>query len=286
MDDIETLARERFGAPNQRMSTRRELRFGRRGSVAVDLEHGLWFDHEAGAGGRLSDEAERSFTKRSSDPIRPRTERRPRFRYVWDKAQVVDMLMSRRRAIGGTPAEVYLRSRAIFEWPHSLMFCPNPLSLLAYAQNSNGDTLALQVTYLDEHGRKTEVHGAKRRTFKAGENWAHFSAVRFPGRGELILCEGVENAASAWLATGRPVWACLGISNMGKAPIGKRRSLTIARDGDAPDSPAITQLRNTVRDLRERTAVRITVTPQGEDLNSIHQRDGLDAVRALIGGAR
>src|SRR5262249_24395710 len=42
-----------LGEPNRAMSTRRELRFGRHGSLAVTiagLKVGLWFDHEAGAG--------------------------------------------------------------------------------------------------------------------------------------------------------------------------------------------------------------------------------------------
>ena len=38
-----------LGEPSSR--TGRELRYGRRGSLSVDLAGGHWFDHEAGEGG-------------------------------------------------------------------------------------------------------------------------------------------------------------------------------------------------------------------------------------------
>ncbi|WP_319796612.1 toprim domain-containing protein [Nitrobacter sp.] len=48
------LARHLYGEPNRRMSSRRELRFGRKGSLAVVIDGpkaGSWCDHEAGGGG-------------------------------------------------------------------------------------------------------------------------------------------------------------------------------------------------------------------------------------------
>ena len=44
-----------LGDPNSRMSTAAELRYGRKGSLAVRLESGQWFDHESGAGGGVLD---------------------------------------------------------------------------------------------------------------------------------------------------------------------------------------------------------------------------------------
>ena len=40
-----------LGDPNPIMSTAAEWRYGRKGSLAVRLDSGQWFDHEAGAGG-------------------------------------------------------------------------------------------------------------------------------------------------------------------------------------------------------------------------------------------
>jgi hypothetical protein len=51
---IETIAREILGEPNERLSTRTQLRFGTNGSVAVEIageNRGEWYDHEEESGG-------------------------------------------------------------------------------------------------------------------------------------------------------------------------------------------------------------------------------------------
>lgn len=40
-----------LGKPNPRLSTRREWRYGRHGSLSIRLDAGTWYDHEAGTGG-------------------------------------------------------------------------------------------------------------------------------------------------------------------------------------------------------------------------------------------
>jgi hypothetical protein len=50
----EELARALLGEPNRALSTRAQLRYGRKGSVAVELDgakRGQWYDHEADLGG-------------------------------------------------------------------------------------------------------------------------------------------------------------------------------------------------------------------------------------------
>src|SRR4051812_25154376 len=49
------VAREILGQPNEALSSDRELRFGSRGSLSVDLRKGTWFDHQAGQGGGVLD---------------------------------------------------------------------------------------------------------------------------------------------------------------------------------------------------------------------------------------
>src|SRR5438552_2560446 len=49
-DLIEPVARALLGEPNPE-STRKELRYGSRGSLSIDLEKGTWFDFETGKGG-------------------------------------------------------------------------------------------------------------------------------------------------------------------------------------------------------------------------------------------
>jgi putative DNA primase/helicase len=45
------VAQRLWGEPNPRLSNRKELRFGTRGSRCVDLAKGTWFDHETNEGG-------------------------------------------------------------------------------------------------------------------------------------------------------------------------------------------------------------------------------------------
>jgi RecA-family ATPase len=52
---IEPVARELLGEPNKQLSSKKELRFGARGSLSVDLGKGTWYDHEANEGGGTLD---------------------------------------------------------------------------------------------------------------------------------------------------------------------------------------------------------------------------------------
>lgn len=49
------VARELLGEPSEDNKTKRELRFGTRGSLSVSLEKGTWHDHEQGKGGGVLD---------------------------------------------------------------------------------------------------------------------------------------------------------------------------------------------------------------------------------------
>jgi hypothetical protein len=48
---LKAVASHFFGEPNQRLSKKGELRFGTHGSLSVDLEKGVWYDHESNIGG-------------------------------------------------------------------------------------------------------------------------------------------------------------------------------------------------------------------------------------------
>src|ERR1700752_4938011 len=52
------IVRSFLGEPNRRLSTRRQLRWGRRGAFALKVQGekaGLWFDHENCVGGDIID---------------------------------------------------------------------------------------------------------------------------------------------------------------------------------------------------------------------------------------
>ena len=50
-DHIEAAARCYWGVPNAKLSNGTELRFGTHGSKSVDLQKGVWYDHENDVGG-------------------------------------------------------------------------------------------------------------------------------------------------------------------------------------------------------------------------------------------
>ena len=52
---IRPVALALLGEPNKALSSATELRFGSRGSMSVDLQRGVWHDHEAGTGGGVLD---------------------------------------------------------------------------------------------------------------------------------------------------------------------------------------------------------------------------------------
>lgn len=51
---MEAVARLLLGEPNTRLSSKSELRFGKHGSLSVDLESGTYYDHEAKVGGGVT----------------------------------------------------------------------------------------------------------------------------------------------------------------------------------------------------------------------------------------
>jgi hypothetical protein len=52
---MDGIARILLGEPNPKLSSDHELRFGKRGSMSVNLARGTWFDHERGVGGGVLD---------------------------------------------------------------------------------------------------------------------------------------------------------------------------------------------------------------------------------------
>lgn len=275
--EIEARARDKFGEPNRRLSSRHDLRFGRKGSVSVRLtgeRAGAWFDHEARQGGTLLTSADTGYE-------RPLSRERPRHHS--------ESLPQLKRALrnlcpaSGSPAALYLRRRGITDWPpHCIRHCRAPFGMAALAQDGAGNVRALQIVYLTDDGQKRRDLGVVKRTYTAMERWHEIAAVRMPGRGVPILCEGPETGLSIWIATRRPVHVCLGAGGLRELRLRSRR-IVVARDGDAPDSPADRFLRNSIDRRRELGQdVKVATPPPGEDFNDVLLRAGPDEVARLI----
>jgi P4 family phage/plasmid primase-like protien len=323
MDD---LARHLLGTPNKKLSTSNELRFGNKGSMSVNIggaEPGVWFDHEAGKGGgalELIQHIQRcdlkaacawaddwlglspqpaTFVQLNEQKAVPALAVEPNSSSVPSveppsaptefAAKVANILVQSGPATG-TPAEAYLRSRGIaLDLPNSIGYRSDAVrqygALVGLATDEAGEVLAVQQIYITAEGQKAPVHPAKR-TNKAMEGWAERSAVRVPGRAPIILCEGIVTALSLAQATGQEAWACLGISNMAKAPLPKGVEVIVARDGDIPGSPADGQMQRTLATLKERGFIALLASPpEGQDFNDVLLNHGEDAVRRAISEA-
>ncbi|MGE0190132.1 MAG: phage/plasmid primase, P4 family [Steroidobacteraceae bacterium] len=302
------LALHLLGEPNRALSTREQLRYGSKGSVAVDVagdKAGKWYDHESGVGGdglelvchvmNLRNGAACNWAKNwlgienkpglniGISTYRAAPSEQPKN----DKAERVADILKGCGPIEGTPAECYLKRRGIKALPLAcVQFRPHAYAgygaLVAQATDENGYVLAIQQIYLTDAGEKAPLPVVKR-TNKAVEKWAEKSAVRFPGKQPLILAEGVETALSLWQATGQETWACLGISNIGSAPVTEGTIVTVARDGDLPGSKADGQIKRAIAKLQKRgLTVKVATPPEGKDFNDVLRDEGEEAVRALI----
>lgn len=323
---MEDLALYLLGAPNKKLSTRDELRFGNKGSTSVNIggaEPGVWYDHEAATGGgalELIQHVHRCDLKEACAwaddwlglmplpaPTAAKTRKakaepaleeaelpapppaEPPSEPTQFAAKVANIIVQSGPA-QGTPAEVYLRSRGItLPLPQSIRYREGAMrqygALVGLATDDAGEVLAVQQVSLTADGEKAPVTPAKR-TNKAVEGWAERSAVRVPGRAPIILCEGIETALSIAQATGQETWACLGISNMAKAPLPDGAEVIVARDGDIPGSPADGQVERALATLKDRGFIALLASPpQDQDFNDVLQGEGEEAVRMAIAEA-
>jgi phage/plasmid primase-like uncharacterized protein len=202
-----------------------------------------------------------------------------------ERARKVDALIADAIDPAGTPADLYLRGRAITARP--LPACVRYLpatsvfygAMLVTATDERGGVHAVQRIYLTEAGLKAPIK-VQKRTNKAHDGWSAVSAVRMPGTEPLVLCEGVETALSIWQSTGMETWACLGVSNVGRAPIPPGARVIIARDGDTPGNKADHQIRKAVAALEARGHRVVVVEPPiGSDFNDLLQQHGEQEIR-------
>ncbi len=299
-DRLGDLAMELCGPQNEAMSSKDQWRFGNKGSLAVEIggeKVGTFFDHEANYGGnalllirhKLGLDARAAFVwackwlgveapaagfkKLPKDPV----------------AKIAVIVEETQSDITETPVKRYLHNRGITAIPPECIgYRPNAYgkygAMVALARDIKGSVLALQQVYLTEDGQKAPLD-IQKRTNKAVDQWASKAVVRFPGKEPVILAEGVETALSLWQATRQETWACLGISNMAKAPLPSKSTVILARDGDAPDSKATSQIRQAVFSMRKcGHKVGVASPPEGKDFNDVLVEDGEEAIRAAIAG--
>ncbi len=222
------LARFLYGEPNRRMSNRRELRFGRKGSLAVMIagpKAGSWCNHETSESGGPLDlimaARECSFrdaldTARDflgglmpeASPAPPEIVLRPADRE--DEAERIARAMSyweRSHDPRGTIVEKYLASRCI-ALPDGvagevIRFCAGPRMMVALLRDIHtNEPCGIHRTFLNADGTKIE----KKMLGRAKGAAIKLSPDEDVTHG-LHVGEGIESTLSFMMAGYGPAWA-------------------------------------------------------------------------------
>ena len=291
-----------LGEPNAALSSERELRYGRRGSLAVHIAgpYAGWFrDHEAGESGGVLDLVQREcggnqceawawlcaqgFLSGQSVPARPRhpgavlthstgadlsRNKRTRAYSIWKDT----------RPLRGTLAEAYLHGRGVaVAGARALRFHPRlwhpraPYSffpcLVACVQDCGGRFLGIQRTYLQG------PHKAPVRPVRMSLGRLTGGAVRLaePANGVLLVGEGIESTAAAMQRLDLPGWVALGTAALRALVVPEAvREVVIAADRDAPGLEAAAALAERL----EAEGRRVTIVAPRAGGDFADRRDG------------
>lgn len=318
-DRIEALAETLLGERSA-TSTRRTMRFGSKGNLAVELagrKRGAWFSHEAGQGGGpielirhahgFSHEAAVAWARNWVG--QPEAAPRPRPRAAADdagadserqaKIEAARRLWTEAGPIAGTLGERYLvDTRRIpappSGWPGmAVRYHAGSQAIILAATRDDGTVQAVQLVRLGDDARKAD-DGKPSKLSRGPQDGA---LVRLPGdpAGPLLVAEGPETGLSVWRATGAETWVSLGTMAKAELPLGRR--VVIAADDD-PRRPidgkpanAAKQLRQAVARWRKAGVDLVVAYPWKDrradksDFNDTLKAEGIEAVRTRIEAA-
>ena len=144
--------------------------------------------------------------------------------------------------ISGTPAETYLRRRALpgLVCSPALRFradTPRPgggrhAAMLAQVVDVAGEPMAAHRTFLAPNGDKAPVEPVR-----ASLGSVMGGAIRLaPAAPEIVIGEGIETSAAAGIILGLPAWSAISAGNLARALVlpPAVRSVVIAADHDPP----------------------------------------------------
>ncbi len=301
-DDIAAIAVALAGEPNASLSHGQELRFRSRGSLAVDVRKGQFYDFEAGVGGGPLQlvihlgaagtlEAARawldmqSLSGRSSSSVEVSAHRK------WTSgSEQARSLFKRSLPIIGTPAELYLRSRQIdplrakaLRYVESAfnveVGCDLPAMLSPVTKlNHVGDLIGVQRTWLTAGGAKVALAAPRKMLGPLKGGGVVLSRLERT----VLVGEGVETTLSASALFGAPGVASLGTANMVRLEMPSAVEVVlIAFDRDASGAGLVAAEALARKLRREGRRVELVEPPVGhKDFNSAAQAQA----QALKGG--
>lgn len=244
------LAVQLLGDPNPRLSSESQLRFGKKGSLSVNLNTNKWHSFETGEGGgafgliqqelglrdfkAALDYAVSFVNYQPTDNIKPQVKEPPStpIKAPVDTAKQVQMkrygqqLEAKSQPLHGTLGEIYLRQhRDLSHIDHAdIRFLPSITgykgkqkvqtpAILAIARDKNRNVHHVQVIRLDQAGQKNKAVSIAKQTYGTMQGYA----VELNKRGNqqvTYLAEGVETGLSILSQNPKArVLAVLGKSN-------------------------------------------------------------------------
>jgi phage/plasmid primase-like uncharacterized protein len=185
--------------------------------------------------------------------------------------------------IEATAGQAYLAGRGIDRLPTGVARWQVSSPALVFAATApDGQVQAVQRLFFDARGKPLlEKSGEKRRRTNGVLRNA---ALTLPGEGDLLICEGAEDALSLWLATGRPVLAAFGASHLANIPVTLGKPIIIVADNDGPGRKVARKAAQAL--VAKGHAVSIAIPPDNiKDANELLVGRGEEAVRALVSEA-
>jgi len=256
-----TVALKLLGEPNKRLSSARESRYGTHGSLAVDLQKGAWFDHEAGVGGGVIDLIRRErkcsvgealqFLENIGEmvtPVRALNDRE--YRSSSSLRDAALRIWRESVPAAGTLVDRYLQNRGLAGSAgyEALRFHPNcpfgkdddgyqryrPAMIGLMRSVVSGQPVGIHRTELSADARKVD-----RKMLGPAAGAAVMLTDEPPVDTALGVCEGIETGLAVMALGGGGVWALMSAGGIASLPVlGGVETLTIFADHDTAGTTA------------------------------------------------
>ena len=297
-----------LGPPNRKCSSRREVRWGSKGSLVLTIvgsKAGYWYDHELGKGGDLFQLIQREHRCDFKEALRIACDminhapvvafdRRPAVKTptadcdefeLRRKIEIAFSIWHEARPVENTLADAYLRSRGLSLLPditpRVLRFHPRcifgpgqrPPALVALIEPiGGGPAQGIHRTALTADGRKVERKALGRKSGGVIKLTADENIID-----ALFVGEGIETTLAGMLLGYRPAWSCVDAGGLAKFPvITGVQSLGIFVDRDeAGERAALTTSQRWTAAGREVRRLIPRRSNRGTDLNDVARARGL-----------
>lgn len=219
-----------------------------------------------------------------ADGIVPRAATKPR-EPAADKSDLARYLWSQSLPLAGSLAETYLRSRQCFVDCANIRFLParneHPAAMIARFGTSVVSGVHLTKLRSDGNGKS----GTEKDKIMIGPSMGQPIIVADnPDRGELLIAEGIEDAASLTLATGWSAWAAGSAGRIAACLTAAERfdKVFVAVDHDAAGKAALARARSVRADIIPLRIAKALGTRDELDANKALIRYGADALLAAV----